>query len=589
VPNFVAIVDPNRRRRDEFVRQASREIALMDGLVSGSCAAGDLAIVWAASPSAPVTDVVTTDSAMLIFGRPVSESVVTPAMLARDWWQGGLASPRAYHGFFGAVAYDERRGLIIGTDVLGLFPVYYAEERGVILAGSSLELFRRHELFPARLDEEGLAGILATATTMAGRTLLRGVLRLAAGHALVWSAQRGAEEVRVYEMPVPPSSGRARFENDISELDDSMATALRRQLAGVASPNLLLSGGRDSRMLGGYLREAGVRTRAFTLGDPDDYEVVAAGAVARTLGVEHVVRPIPFEGFVRGAELQARWEQLATGFNNVHTWVIADALRDFPDPVVAGYLLDSVGSTMPSSGEGSAFTKVPRELGRRAIPVDQLNRLLRGDVFAGATERLFGAVRMEFDRAAPSDASGFRAWRLQIATTERSYVGSYAWRLCFRSWPILPVLDMDLLNTIGRASPAHLAGRRAQDAIMAQRFPDLVRLPLVEANGAIGRSRLQSLGGRLMRALRGPARVGRTSRDRRLNYRLYDINGVGWRAIRREAEPFRECLAPLFVMDELQRLLPGPDVGIAVEERLSASHGRKLLVGLMLWARDHLA
>jgi hypothetical protein len=104
-------------------------------------------------------------------------------------------------------------------------------------------------------------------------------------------------------------------------------------------------------------------------------------------------------------------------------------------------------------------------------------------------------------------------------------------------------------------------------------------------------TRLSRLATRLTRGRWRPARttgLRAGDRERRFNYRMYDFNSRGWRAIRRQAEPQRERLAGLFDMDELRAFLPAPDATLQVAHPIFDSVGRKLIVGLMLWAPEHL-
>jgi asparagine synthase (glutamine-hydrolysing) len=69
----------------------------------------------------------------------------------------------------------------------------------------------------------------------------------------------------------------------------------------------------------------------------------------------------------------------------------------------------------------------------------------------------------------------------------------------------------------------------------------------------------------------------------RYYYRMYDLNGPGWRAIRRLAEPHRETLSDLFDVKALREYLPPPEDTIEMRDTIVDGSGRKLLLGLMLW------
>jgi hypothetical protein len=84
------------------------------------------------------------------------------------------------------------------------------------------------------------------------------------------------------------------------------------------------------------------------------------------------------------------------------------------------------------------------------------------------------------------------------------------------------------------------------------------------------------------------ARWKRDDRERRFYYRIFDFNSPGWQTIRRLAEPHRDKLDGLVDRDRLDDYLPPPGVELKVRNGIVDSSGRKMLVGLMLWARDHM-
>jgi hypothetical protein len=69
---------------------------------------------------------------------------------------------------------------------------------------------------------------------------------------------------------------------------------------------------------------------------------------------------------------------------------------------------------------------------------------------------------------------------------------------------------------------------------------------------------------------------------------VFDINGPGWSAVRREAEPYRSRLSDLLDKSTLDALLPPPDVPLHCDDPIIDSAGPKTLLGLFLWAKDHL-
>lgn len=594
--NFLVIVDPDHARRHAFIRQVEPRLAPVDGLAVARLDLGDFSAVWAANPRAPVSQHLDAESAGVVWGHALDpEGQVTAERVAHDWAGARMAEPAPFDGYFAAAAFRRDRGLVVGSDLLGLFPVYYATSNDVCVVSATPEPFRFHPLFPSAVDLEGLVGLLIVRAPLQGRTLLRGISRLPSSHALVWRADAGPREVRQYRIPVTEEGKRSTFAGDVAALDDALAMAVKRHVPAGAPRGILLSGGRDSRMLAGYLAEEHLPLHALTLGERGDFEVECAAPVASALGMTHALASVDEAEYVWMADVQANHEHLVGGFGNIYMWGLMEPLRQLPPTVVTGYLTDSIITGKSITPGLHDFDVVLPRLVQRALSPEQLARVLRRDVFGSAVEDTIDNLRTAWNDAAPATLQ--RPWQFQIAHSERCHVGGIPWRLGFGSWPVMPVLDRRVLDTVGAIPASSLANRRAQDEILRRRFPHLARLPHVAANGDVVDPLLPSLRTRIgrtaTRLTRGRWRSGRArpatgEKDRRFNYRMYDFNSPGWRAIRRRAEPERERLAGLFDMDALRAFVPPPDATLALEHPIFDSVGRKLIVGLMLWAREHL-
>jgi asparagine synthase (glutamine-hydrolysing) len=586
--NIVAIVDAETDRRRRFMQQVRDEIAPVEALRLGSVECGDFSAVWAARQSAPISTTVTPTSTALVWGDaipgPGSERLDAEGLL-RAWESPGILRASPFDGFHAALRYDTRQGLSLGADLLGLFPAYYAADRGAIVLGTSPELFRHHPSFPAELSREGLAGLLLTHAVLDGRALLTGVRRLRPGHVLTWRQAAEPLEVLQYTIPAPPPAHGGSFEDDVEELDAAFADAIERHVPQGDATGILLSGGRDSRQLAGYLRARGNPLDALTLGATTDHEVGCATAVARALGCAHYVTDLYESDFTGGAIRQARWEQLATGFSTIHMWGAIAPLQELPPRVVCGHLRDRELEPSPV-----AFEELLRGARHRGMKAGTLRRLLRVDVFDDLVGHLECRLREVYESGSTVESQ--RPWRFYLAHGSRSHAGGVPWRLSFGSWPVLPILDRKVLEVISALPDSSLASRRAQDEILRRRFPDLARLPLdrnTDDTLPLVPSVAQRIRHRVKDAVEPIRRRMPRKLERRYYHRIYDINGPGWRAIRRLAEPHRERLADLFDMDVLRELLPPPDIRIAVEHTIRDTFGTKMLIGLMLWSADHLS
>ncbi|HUF28153.1 MAG TPA: asparagine synthase-related protein [Gemmatimonadaceae bacterium] len=587
--NFIALVDGDTERRGRFLRRVLAEIMPVESLRIDSVEVGDFAAVWAASDRAPISSTCSDTSAAIIWGDaipgPGSERLDAPGLL-RAWEPRPKALPGPFDGFHAALRYDGVQGLTLGADLLGLFPVYYAQRAGVLLIGSSPELFRHHPFFPARLNGEGLAGILLTHAPFEGRALLAGVRRLRPGFLLRWHRESEPVEAEQYAMPAAASIESGSFREDVDRLDATLAMAIDRHVPRNGTAGVLLSGGRDSRLLAGYLRERGHPLHALTLGAPTDYEVIGATAVARALGCTHRVMALEEQQFPPGAELQAKWEHLGSGFASIHMWGAIAPLRDLPSRCLSGYLRE-IREVEPMP---TAFAELLVGVRHRGIAPATLHRLMRRDAFDGMIAGLERRLQVVYEQGCSVEAQ--RPWRFLLAHDWRSHAGGVPWKLSFGSWPVLPILDRAVLELLSALPDSSLADRRAQDEILRRRFPDLARLPL-DRNSDDTLPLLPSVGQRILhRVRRGVEPIRRRiprKVERRYYHRVYDVNGPGWRAVRQLAERHRERLASLFDMNVLSELVPGPDTRIDIEHPIQGSFGTKMLIGLMLWSGDHLS
>lgn len=587
--NFVAIVDADAERRRRFIRRIRPALALVDGLGVDEIEAGDFALGWAAQPRTPISRMRSPTTAAILWGDAIPANGAQRAdaqALFDSWTPRDAACPPAFDGFYAALRFDARDGLIVGADLLGFFPIYYAMHDGVLLVGTSPRLFREHPKFPPRLDPAGLIGLLLTHAPLGGRALLEGVRRLAPGHALTWKRGTDATEVRQYTIPTAQRSDDRTLQSAVEELDAVLDRTIGRHLLGDHNPGMLLSGGRDSRLVAGYVRLHSDRAHALTLGAKTDYEMKCASAVARTLRFTHATVDVKEAEFPAFAELQARWEQLGTGFASVHMWGVVRSMRELPPRFFGGYHLEvRSGEPMPY-----AFDDLFAGSKNRGFQAATLHRLLRHDAAGELISDLERERRAVYETG--SVTAEDRPAHFFIAHDWRAHAGGVPWKLSFGSWPILPILDRGVLETIFTLPASALADRRAQDEILRRRFPDLARLPL-DRNTHDTSPLLPSARQRIVHALgRVAAPITRRfprNLERRYYHRVYDVNGPGWRAIRHLAEPYRETLSTLFNMDALAELVPPPDARIALRSTITDSFAPKLLIGLMIWSGDYLS
>jgi asparagine synthase (glutamine-hydrolysing) len=600
--NFVVVIDPDAERRSRFVEKVMPMLSPVEGLVTATCSTGDFSAIWATEREAPVSHAADDKGASVVWGDAIDgpgDGRVDAAALRQAWKEPSSCPELVFDGFYAAVVYHPDFGLTVGADLLGIFPIYHYSSEEVVLVGSSPELFRYHPSFRMEFNPKGLVGILLTMHIFDGETLLRGVNRLAAGHVLVWRPDAQPKEVCQYELPVSNKYFDLPYSAHVDILGRTLDEAVSRHVPAGRRYAQLFSGGLDSRILGGYLKEKDVDVVALTLGLHSDIEMKCAIPVVRALGFESRTANIGHEQYPFCADVQAKWEHVANGFNFMMNWGVYPHLRELGEAVVAGFMMDAaVGTTwiekayVPSSDTASfdAFFSHVNSWGLRR---DVLKRLLRREVFGDLVDETLSRIRAVYEGY--SELESQRAWCFNLRHRQRFHVGGMAWGLAFGAWPTLPALDRRVLEAGGGMPAATIGERRAEKELLCTRFPRLAGLPLDHNSydpeplrPRLRREIVQHLYWQLkpLRRLRDSMR--RRKGEHRYYFRIYDFNGPGWMAVRARAEAYRERVQHLFHKEVLDELLPGPGVPVSFGNSITEASGLKSLLGLMLWSKEHL-
>lgn len=562
--------------------RAVPHLAPVPALKAGRVEAGCTTIVWSASSSAPLSMASSGDTGAVVWGDALDIGTggrATAAGVAREW-SNEQAPPQVFDGFYAAVvvAGDD---VIIGADILGLFPVYYSMLGDVLLAGSTPEGFRHHPLFREAVSTEGLFGLLLASAPLGGRCLMEGVVRLGAGALLRWRRGAGAREVPHYVFPEVERHGTLGFDDQVELLAAAMDSAVRRHVRPHGKVSLLLSGGRDSRLLGGFVSRHGAVSEALTLGKSTDYDAMCAAGVSRALHLPQRMGEIQYDYFPAYADRVVRWEHLSGGMSSMHTWGTWDALGSADDALLNGYLFELRGyALLPTAREDMLAWSY-----KRATSPAVLRSLGRTESLRKLVDDVEGVIQSRFDSICSDPAE--RPWRWRTATYKRFHAGAVPWRLSFGAWPVMPILDRELMETMLALPRATMASRQLADGVMRREFPALARLPL-DRNAHDVRPLTPSVGWKLRQALgrRIPAvapAILRQARDaeRRYYVRIYDFDNAGWRAVRGAAEHGRDRLAEWFDPATIARIVPQPDQAAAHSDTVLQGFLPKMLVGFM--------
>ena len=148
-------------------------------------------------------------------------------------------------GMFAFGLYDQRRGLILARDRMGIKPLYYFASPGALLFASEVRALAASGKVPNEREPEALAGFLLAGSVPAPLTITKGVRCLPAGHYLVWR-DGGIQVQKYWDLRFEASDQGGRAASDLrAELEDTVA----RHLVSDVPLGVFLSGGVDSAAL----------------------------------------------------------------------------------------------------------------------------------------------------------------------------------------------------------------------------------------------------------------------------------------------------------------------------------------------------
>lgn len=548
---------------------------------------GRLSLALDAAPGTPyATSESPSGRACFVLGDTLHDTGLDNAAWLQD--QCAAQGPEALarqNGYYLAGLLDEHETLYLAADQLGLMPVYYWTIGETFGFSTSPNAFLSHPDFVAHPDLMGVAGILLTMHPSGNRTVWEGVHRLPPGHLLRWRAGEGVRLVDVNSLQAhdghfqcPPSRCQALMQNALNE------AVLRRSRLGETA--ILLSGGLDSRLVAGCLRwHATYKVPALTLGEPSDYEMQCARSVARRLGWRMHPVAVNLETYPTWATTQAKLEGSQTSFVEFMWWQALGVAHSLKPRIMTGFLGDAVmgGSQIayacdPGTGEYGFATQF-KKANRYGYPQEQVSSLLGQP---GIAEAVVDELRETW--ASYTGLAAQKSWLFDLHHRQRLHVAAAAWRLSFAAWPTLPFTDSALLSVMaGMAVPA-FAERRAQNAMLCDKFPQLAALPL-DRGGPDTRPIMPTLTWKLGQHMRRAAsRLPSLDRatERRQYVRHFDVNSVGWRRVRALAEPHRNLPFSLFDSRMLAELLPAADRMLETPDAVVDSARYKTLTGLLL-------
>jgi asparagine synthase (glutamine-hydrolysing) len=285
--------------------------------------------------------------------RGTSDTEVLVEAIARFGIDGALE--RA-NGLFAFAAFDRSsRVLHLVRDRLGIKPLYWTKQSGLVAFASELKALRAIKELAFALDLESLASYLRHACVPAPRTIYRGVAKLEPAHRIEVSANSIIDRcywdlggIALERQKIPDH----RPEDEIvEELDQLLADASRRQMVSDVPLGAFLSGGIDSSTVVALMQRVTNRpVKTFSIGFHEQAfdESEGARAVAHHLGTDHtelILSPSDAQAIV--PHLPAIYDEPFADSSQLPTYLVSRLARssvtvalsgDGGDEVFGGYV-----------------------------------------------------------------------------------------------------------------------------------------------------------------------------------------------------------------------------------------------------------
>ncbi|HEV3204424.1 MAG TPA: asparagine synthase (glutamine-hydrolyzing), partial [Gemmataceae bacterium] len=188
---------------------------------------------------------------------------------------------------------ENRQRLFLARDRLGVKPLYYTQQQGILLFASEIKALLAHPLITSDVDPEALFHYLTFKTTPAPLTMFAGIRKLPAGCFLTCDHQGNGEVTRYWEAVSPGIADPKDIDprGAAEKVRELLESAVTKRLVADVPTGVFLSGGLDSSAVVALLApRMGQPLNTFSVGikdHPEFNELDFARQVAARFGTNH--------------------------------------------------------------------------------------------------------------------------------------------------------------------------------------------------------------------------------------------------------------------------------------------------------------
>jgi asparagine synthase (glutamine-hydrolysing) len=309
------------------------------------------------------------------------------------------------NGMFAFALWDKSlRRLWLVRDHMGIKPLYFSLQNGVLFFASELKALRGHPGFDARLDEAAAASMLRFGYVSGEHAIYQDVKRLTPGSMLSISAFSDTE-IRPFwqfdDMAKTAVKSRASVSDldAVNGLEELLRDSVRRQMLSDVPLGVLLSGGVDSSIVAALAQEASSKPiKSFAIGfDEAEYnEAHHAAEVASHLGTDHTELYVnPEQAIHLLPQMPELYDEPFGDNSQIPTYLVSALTREHVTVALSGdggdELFGGYGRYFHGRDLLSKATQIPPFLCDAFV---KTNRLLPSNVLDKLTGRLPSRIKI---------------------------------------------------------------------------------------------------------------------------------------------------------------------------------------------------
>ncbi len=445
----------------------------------------------------------------------------TEVMLAA-FEQWGMAALQRFLGMFAIALWDrtEQRMYLI-RDRLGVKPLYYGWQRGVLWFGSELKALRAFTHWEAQIDRAALGEFFRFGYISAPRSIYACVRKLPPGHWLELGARGEPQIARYWSVLDAPSNEAAANEDRLAEqLEALLVDAFRLRMIADVPVGVFLSGGVDSSIVAAILSQyQDIRTYTIGFNEAAFDESGWSAKVAAHLGTQHTSRVLDLK---QARDILPRWADLYDepfgDSSGIPTYLVSQVASESVKVVLSAdggdELFNGYNLYTSTLARESRLRDIPGWLKRLTancaglMPVSAMEQLAAAMPLAGSSAGvLLAGTAARARRLAPilrghAARATYEATLAQwtdeeivslvgVAGAPRSLASSYPGAMAqqMATWDLHHYLPDDILTKVDRATMA--ASIEGREPLLDHRLVEFAyRLPLTFKRGRLGSKHL---------------------------------------------------------------------------------------------------